>query len=85
MTNDEKSKKPKTITIEIDGESYEVEEKTMTAAEILEVASLDPASHYLEEVKGRQQISYKGKPDAEIKVHNGSEFLTVPIGDETVS
>ena len=81
----EKSKKPKAISITIDGETFEVEEKTLTAAEIIAVAGEDPATHYLVEVKGREQISYKDKPNEEIKVHHGSEFLTVPIGDETVS
>jgi hypothetical protein len=83
--SENQDKKPKKIEITIDAEPYEVEDKKMTAAEVIAVAGLDPATHYLVEVKNRKQISYKDRSDAEIKLNMGDEFLTVPIGDTTVS
>ena len=70
----------KTFTVTVDGEPVEVSRKGVTARAILEIAGLDPATRYLIEKHGNQTISYKGKADSEVKVHQNQVFLTGRCG-----
>jgi hypothetical protein len=74
-----------TIEISIDGETYTAPSKEMTPDEILGLANLDPTQNYLVEKHGREQTSYQGKGSTPIKVHEKETFISVPIGDTTVS
>ncbi|MHB1343018.1 MAG: hypothetical protein ACYCX3_01480 [Thermoleophilia bacterium] len=75
----------KTITIEVDNETYQVTKKTMAAADILRLVGKDPSIAYLVEVNGRHQDSYKDRPEAEVKLHNQSKFITAATGPTPVS
>jgi len=81
------AKKPsKMFEITIDGKPYEVSEKELTAAQILGLASKSASEYYLVELRGKKErISYKGKPDEEVKLHPGSKFITVSTGETPVS
>jgi hypothetical protein len=71
-----KEKKPKTITIEIDGDPFEVEDREMTLTELLALVDLDPDQSYLIEQKGQGQEVEHLDPNDSIKLHKGSSFLT---------
>lgn len=71
--------------IRIDGEEFKVTTKTMTAAEILQLANLALADHYLTEIHGGATKSYQGKPEQVIHLHPGSRFSSVFTGPTTVS
>ncbi len=74
------------IHIEVDGEPYETQREEMTPNDIIrEFAQKDPATHYLVEIKGHHKVSYEGKGDVPIKLHNNDEFMTIATGPTTVS
>jgi hypothetical protein len=69
-------KKPKHISIEIDGEDFEVEDREMTVAELLGLVGLDPADSYLIELHGEGQQDKHESGDEVIKLHNRQRFVT---------
>lgn len=72
----QKDKKPKKITIEVDDEKFEVEERSLTVSELLGLIDLDPAESYLVELRGQGgQKKYEGAEE-EIKLHNGIRFVS---------
>ena len=76
---------PHTVTFTVDDEDVTTEGRTLTPVEIMTLAGVDPATHYLVEIKGRHQTSYQDKPNQEIKVHPGDKFVTVSTGPTPVS
>ena len=85
METTAKDKKPKTLTITIDGEEFEVEGREHSARELLQLADLDPATTYLIELRGNQQIPYRDNPDEPIKLHNKMRFVSADIGSAPVA
>jgi hypothetical protein len=85
METTPKDKKPKTVTITIDGEEFEVEGREHTARELLQLADIDPATTYLIELRGNQQIPYRDKPDEAIRLHNKMRFVSADIGSAPVA
>jgi hypothetical protein len=81
----QKPHRPHLTTFEVDGEPVETTEKTLTPNQIMQLAGVDAATHYLVELKGREQVSYEGRPDAEIHVHEKQKFITVATGPTPVS
>jgi hypothetical protein len=81
------TRKPKhKIHFSIDGDRYESTEKVVTVRQLLtEFAGVDPATHYLIEVKGRHQESFEGRLDKEIHLHEGQTFITAASGPTPVS
>jgi hypothetical protein len=73
------------VEITVDGETYTAPRKKMTPTEILQLAGLEPSANYLVRKHGREQTSYKDEPNKEITLHPREEFISVPIGDTTVS
>ena len=73
------------ITLTVDGERITVRDERMTPNEILTKAGIDPTTHYLVEVKGRDQTSYEGRGDIEIRVHDGDKFVSVSTGPTPTS
>ncbi len=49
------------ITFTVDGEPVQTTEHQLTPNQILGLAGIDPASHYLVQVMGRHQTSYQGQ------------------------
>lgn len=76
---------PHTVTFVVDDEPVTTEDHTLTPNEIMGLAGIDPASHYLVQVEGRHQVSYQDKPDEQIKVHENEVFVTVSTGPTPVS
>jgi len=75
----------KQFVISVDGEAYEAPKATMTANEILMLASLATDKHYLVEIKGKHQDSYEGQGDKGIHLHEGSKFISVFTGATPVA
>lgn len=74
------------IEFTVDGEAVETTERERTPRQILTLAGLDPAQHYLVLVKGgRPETSYETTPDAPIHLHPGIEFASVFTGPTHVS
>jgi hypothetical protein len=78
-------KPPHQIELVVDGENFETAAHELTARQILELAGIDPATHYLVRIQGRHQIPYKDDPDTEIRLHEGIEFISVSTGPTPVS
>lgn len=71
--------------IKIDGESYTLRAKEMTAAEILSLAAKSYDAFHLVEMKaGHKPQEFMNGSD-EVKVHNGMDFITKHVGPTTVS
>jgi hypothetical protein len=69
-------KKPKQISIEIDGEDFEVEDREMTVAELLSLVDLNPEDSYLIELHGEGKQDKHENGDEEIKLHNRQRFVS---------
>lgn len=73
------------VHFEVDGEELETSKHELTPVEIMNLAGIDPANHYLSEIRGHEQISYKDAPNAEIKMHNGIRFVSASTGPTPTS
>ena len=70
----------------VDGEPHETREKELTPNQIIKrFAGKDPATHYLVQIHGHDPISYKGKGDEPIKIHEGTKFQVISTGPTPVS
>lgn len=73
------------IRFTVDGEPVETLERELTPVQIMELAGVDPTTHYLKEIRGRQQISYEDRPDEPIRIRRGQRFVTNSREPATVS
>jgi hypothetical protein len=73
------------ITFTVDGEPVSTHEERLTADQILRLAGIDPASNYLVQVRGREQVSYKGRGHEEIHLHEHEVFVSVSTGPTPTS
>ena len=69
----------------VDDEPQVTESHELTPVQILKDAKIDPASHYLVQIEGKHQISYKDKPNEEIKMHDHMKFISVSTAPTPVS
>ena len=69
----------------VDDEPQTTSEHILTPTQILSNAGIDPNRHYLIEIKGNHQESYRDKPNAEIHMHEHAKFVSASTGDTTVS
>ena len=77
---------PHVIRFWVDGEEYETHRHELTPNEIIrEFGKLDPATHYLVEIKGHHKRSFQGEGDRPIKIHEGERFQIISIGPTPVS
>lgn len=73
------------IEFTVDSEPVETTEHELTPVQIMELAGVDPATHYLKEIRGQQQISYKDTPNESIHIHNNQRFITNSMEPTPVS
>jgi hypothetical protein len=73
------------IDYTVDDEPESTTSKVLTPSQILTNAGIDPASHYLVQLQGQHQISYKDTPDVEIKMHEHMKFISISTGPTPVS
>jgi hypothetical protein len=70
----------------VDGEPVETDRRELTPNEIIkEFGHKDPATHYLVKIDAHHRISYQGKGDEPIKIHEGERFQIVSTGPTPVS
>lgn len=78
----------KVIHYTLDDEPQTTSDPTMTPVEILQNAKptpIDPATHYLVQIQGHHQVSYKDTPNEPIHVHEHARFISVFTGPTPVS
>ena len=74
-----------TFAYTVDDEPQTTDLHEMTPNQILAKASLDPSSYYLIELQGDHQVSFQGRPDVPIHMHEGMRFIAVFTGPVPVS
>jgi hypothetical protein len=74
-----------TFSYTVDGEPYTTAAHVLTPTRILQDASIDPGSHYLVQLDGQHQHSFKDTPNQEIHMHQNMKFLAISTGPTTVS
>jgi hypothetical protein len=72
------------IEYTVDGKPQKTTETELTPDQILAKAEIDPKTHYLVEIKGREKISFQGKTEP-IKLHDGMKFISVSTHPTPVS
>jgi hypothetical protein len=82
--SDQSGQKPHVTTYFVDNEPQTSTEKKLMVKEILVKAKLDPANHYLIELRGDQQIDHKDLGE-EIKIHEHQKFISVFTGETPLS
>ena len=81
----DESDKARVINFEVDGEELDTTKHKLTPVEIMRLAGIDPANHYLSEIRGHEQISYKDAPNVEIQMHEGIKFVSASTGPTPTS
>ena len=74
-----------TFQFTVDGESFSTTENTLTPVQILEIAGINPDTHYLVQIRGNQQFSYKDEPNTPINISQNAKFIALFTGETTVS
>ncbi len=69
----------------VDDEPQVTTEHTLTPKQILTNANIDPATHYLVQILGKEQKSYQDRPDDPIHMHEHQRFVSVYTGATPVS
>ncbi len=69
----------------VDDEPQSTSEHVLTPREILRNAGIDPDAHYLVQLVGNTQKSYKDKPEEQIHMHQHMTFISVATGSTPVS
>jgi len=74
------------IHFTVDAEPHNTDKRELTPNQIIrKYGGKDPATHYLVQIKGKDKISYEGRGDEEIKMHDGMHFQVVSKGPTPVS
>ncbi|MGD9904295.1 MAG: hypothetical protein AB7U83_12595 [Vicinamibacterales bacterium] len=66
-----------TFEYTVDNEPQTTNEHQMTPTAILTAAGIDPASHYLVELRGGSQHSYETTPDEPLQMHQKQKFISI--------
>jgi len=75
----------KTVTVIVDEEPVSGVPQHTTPSAILQLAEIDPASHYLVRVDGRHRESFKDEGGKDITVHEREKFVSVFTGPTPTS
>lgn len=75
---------PKEIEYTVDGVGQETTMAVQTVRQILDRAGLDPANHYLVELRGKEQVDHKDLEEP-IHLHEKEEFISVFTGATPLS
>ena len=73
------------VSIEVDDEKYPVTELLMTPKEIMVLSSIDPQKHYLKQIIGHTDITYKNDADHIIGIKDCMKFSSCKVTSTTVS
>ena len=74
------------IHFSVDGEDYETTQREWTPNAIIkEFGGRDPATNYLVRIEGKHKISYEGKGNTPIHLHDCERFQIISTGPTPVS
>jgi hypothetical protein len=73
------------IHFEVDSEPLETNERHLTPVQIMDLAGIDPANHYLSEIEGHHTHSYKDAPNTPIVIREGARFVSASTGPTPTS
>lgn len=73
------------LVIKVDDEPVEVKDCILTPNEILTESGKDPDGHYLKQIIGHKEISYKNDRLHKVAIKNGLRFSTCKLEPATVS
>ena len=68
-----------TFDYTVDDEPQQTTLHELTPTQILNNAHIDAASHYLVQLEGNDRISYEGKADETIHVHEKMKFIAPSV------
>ncbi len=74
-----------TIEYTVDGEVQTTTSHELTPRQILANAGINATTHYLVQLEGHHQTSYKDKMDEPIKMHEKMKFISVSLEPTPVS
>ena len=74
-----------TFNYTVDDEKQSTTALVLTAQQILSNAGIDPATHYLVQIEGKNRVSYKDDASKEIHMHEHMIFISVSTGPTPVS
>ncbi|WP_329441426.1 hypothetical protein OG906_08540 [Streptomyces sp. NBC_01426] len=74
-----------TVTITVDNEPVTGVPRHTTPNAILQLAEIDPATHYLVKIAGRHQESFQGRGGEPITVHEREKFVSLSTGPTPTS
>lgn len=81
----DKSKDDHLIEYTVDDEPQTTTDKTMTPVQIMEKANITSGDHYLVQIVGKNQVSYKDKPNEILHMHPKMVFVSNSTVATTVS
>jgi hypothetical protein len=74
------------IHFSVDGEPEETRRAVWTPNEIInDFGKKDPSTNYLVQIDGHHRVSYQGKGEDPIKIHEGEKFQIISTGPTPVS
>ena len=85
ISSEGQARPPKEIHFEVDTEPVETTERHLTPNQIMELAGIDPANHYLSKIEGHHTHSYKDAPTTPIRVSEGEKFVSASTGPTPTS
>lgn len=71
------------FTIEVNGETYETSEQSLTAGEILELSGRNPKDFDLRRIRGGEKAVLDDGDS--VKINSGLAFVAVPTGSTPVA
>jgi hypothetical protein len=72
------------VTFTIDGVEYTTDDRRQTAAELLNLAGVDPADHDLAQVIGQGHVEKRFVDADEVQLTPGAKFISVFHGSTPV-
>ena len=84
-TSESRPHPPKEIHFEVDTEPVVTTEEHLTPDQILQLAGIDPANHYLSRIEGHHTHSFKDAPTTPIRVQDGEKFVSASTGPTPTS
>ena len=73
------------IEITVDLKTVTTTARELTPAQIMDLAGIDPATHFLIEVEGREQKSLEGQNSTPLHLHERMKFVSASTRPTPVS
>ncbi len=80
----EQSAANRSVTFSIDGRTFRVDDPHQTAADLLQLAGLDPALYDLARMRGGNAEPKRFEDDQPVQIHDSDEFVSIRQRAEVV-